>query len=388
MTIKPEETATILVQGGEKFDDWESVFIQHRWTEAWPIFRFTAAERDPIPDLWTKLQFKPGDMVAIRLGTVLAITGVILTRQTSYDANNHGVMLQGAGLSWYGARGSIITKDGNFDGMTFEEVAHKVIAPFGLKAEKVGKLNEIPFVKLQVETGETLWNFLERIARPKGIILGSDHHGNFLLIGEHSRPVTATLVEGHNILRCQCTIDRQQMFHEYRVRGQTAGGDNKQGRDASEQEATVKGKIERYSPLLTPSEQPVWSLAEIADRAKNEAVWHEGTEVKATITVQGWFRPGGGLWRTGDNVSVYSPMAMLNMVLKIETVTFTQDSSSGTLTQLDLVAPWLLKDVIDYNVGTPNAPAAPGEAKPNTQPPATPEATKPADPYPEEMART
>ena len=372
MTIKTEETATVVVQG-RRFDDWESVFVQHRWAEPFPIFRFTAAERDPIPNLWEKLQFKPGDECAIYLGGHLAISGVILLRQTSYDANAHGVMLQGVGTTWYAARGSIIDKDGNYDDHTFEKAATRAIKPFGVGLKIIGKLDATPFKKLQVEPGETLWNFLERIARPRGVVMGSDHQGNFLLIGDHGYPISAQLQEGHNILRCQCTISKEAMFSDYIVRGQTAGGDEKQGRDASEQEALAKGTAKRYSPLLTPAEQPVWNQAEMAARAKNESVWHEGTEVRASITVQGWFMPGGGgLWRTGDNISVYSPMAMLNMGLKIETATFTQDDKGGTTTQLELVAPWLLKDKGDFNVGKPGAPVAPGDAKPNQEPPATP----------------
>ena len=66
--------------------------------------------------------------------------------------------------------------------------------------------------------------------------------------------------------------------------------------------------------------------------------------------------PGGGLWRAGDLVAFVSPMTTINMGLKIQNVTFTQDSQSGTLTTLELVAPWLLKDHGDFNVGRPGAP--------------------------------
>jgi prophage tail gpP-like protein len=386
MTIKPQEVATIVV-GDHQFDDWESVLVQHRWTEAFPIFRFTAAERDPIPELWDRLQFKPGDECAIYLGGELAISGVILLRQASYDANSHGVMLQGVGITWFAARGSILDKTSNFDGQTFEQIARKVIAPFGVGVKTIGVLNAIPFEKMQCEPGETLWNFLERIARPRGIVLGSDHKGNFLLIDNHSMQISADLVEGDNILRCQATISKEAMFSDYVVRGQTAGGDAKHGTDASEQEALAKGTAKRYSPLLTPAEHPVWNLAEIADRAKNEAVWHEGTEVRASITVQGWFSPSGALWRAGDQVTVYSPMAMLDMGLKIESLSFTQDDKGGTLTTLELCAPWLLKDRGDFNVGKPNAPQAPDAPTTVPTPPATPQSGSVAAPYPDMLTR-
>jgi prophage tail gpP-like protein len=62
-----------------------------------------------------------------------------------------------------------------------------VIAPFGVGVKTIGTLNPTPFARLQVEPGEKLWDFLERIARPRGIVMGSDHLGNFLLIGECRR---------------------------------------------------------------------------------------------------------------------------------------------------------------------------------------------------------
>jgi hypothetical protein len=59
------------------------------------------------------------------------------------------------------------------------------------------------------------------------------------------------------------------------------------------------------------------------------------------------------LWRPGDNVYVYSSMCPLDMVMKIQTVTFTQDRNQGTLTTLDCVAPWNLNDRRNLNPGDP-----------------------------------
>ena len=222
-----QEIATIEVNG-RRFEDWETVWVQHRWTEAYPLFRFTCAERGP-PSEWQLLQFKPGDECAIYLGGLLAITGVILVRQVAYDANSHAVMLQGVGIQWYVGRASVLDKKGNFDKMTFEQVARKVIAPFGIEVKTVGTLNATPYEKLQVEPGETVWAFLERIARPRGIILGTDHEGAILLIDNHTAPVTAQLLEGENILKCQCLISMENMFSEYWVRAQKAASDPSHG---------------------------------------------------------------------------------------------------------------------------------------------------------------
>jgi prophage tail gpP-like protein len=378
----PDEVATLIV-AGRRFDNFKSVWVQERWTEAFPQFRFSTADVIETPPTWQLLQFKPGDECAIYLGGRLAISGFILSRQTAYDANNHGVQLSGVGRSWAAARASILDKTGSFDGMSFEAAARKVIAPTGVGIEVVGMLDPTPFKKLQCEPGETVWNFCERIARPRGIVLGSNHRGEFVFIGDHVYAVSENLIEGFNILRCNAIISIENTRSDFRVRGHTPATDGHSGTTASEMEASAPGSLRYYSPLLTPAEQPVWSVAELAVRAHNESVWAEGTIITATIVVQGWLRGGRDLWRAGEKVYVNSPMAMLDMQLKIQTVTFTQDRESGTLTTLDLVAPWLLKDR-DFKVGG-GIPPSPDPGKPSPDPATTPPATPPPDPPPDRL---
>jgi prophage tail gpP-like protein len=371
----PDEVATLVV-AGRKWDDWTSVKVEHRYAEAFSFFTFSNVER-PVT-----VQFKPGDECAIYLGGILAITGVITVRQIAYDANNHGIQLMGKGVTWYASRSSIIDDSGNFDGQTFEQVAKKLIAPFGVGVSVVGKLNDIPFERLQVEPGEKLWDCLERLARPKGIVMGSDHLGNFLLIGDHATQLDDSLVEGVNILSMKFVISVENIHSDYLVRGQTAASDDNAGAQASQQEGRASGTAHRYSPLLTPAEQPVWSAAEIQDRARNEAVWHEGDIMQAVIGVQGWKRAGGGLWRAGTNVHVRSPMAPLDQQLTIQSAIFSQDSASGTTTTLECVPPFLLRGTSSFNVARAGAPADPITYE--TAKPAAP-ATSVPEPPPEDL---
>jgi prophage tail gpP-like protein len=348
----PTEIAKVIVNGAV-FEDWESVWVQLRLSEAYSIFRFTAAE-DPsaIGGSWLTAQFKPGDDCEIELAGFLAITGIIVERQTAYDANNHGVLLQGYSVTWYAAKSSVKHDTGSFDGKTFEQIAREVIAPYKVGVETRGQLDNTPFVDCQNQPGETVWDFLECIARPRGVIMGSDHLGNFLLIGQHSAPLVDHLIEGVNILSCQCVISIENFFGEFNMRGSTPASDPQYGPPSSEQDATVPGQSRRYSYFSGVAEQPVWNRSELQARAEYERIWHMGTLIQATIVLQGWLNGSGKLWRPGDKVKVTSPMAMLDMVLKIQTVTFSQDEQSGTLTTLDLVVPWLLRDG-GFDLSTP-----------------------------------
>jgi prophage tail gpP-like protein len=357
-----EETATIDVNG-RRFSDWETVLVELPWAESEPHFKFTTADQVEVPMNWQLLQLKPGDECAIYLGRHLAVAGVIITRQVAYDANSHGVMLDGVGVQWYAGRSSIVPEGnepvGNYDGMSFKQVADTVLAKTGIQCVPVGILDATPFARLQCEPGETIWAFLERIARPRGIVMGSDNKGNLLAIGKHTSPPTADLIESVNIKKAQVTITVENNHNFYLMYGQTAADDKQNGTDASEQKAQIGGTATRYSPLLTTAEQPVWSQAELQARVANEARWHEGTIIQATITVQGWMRPSDNqLWAPGSNIRVYSPMAMLDQVLKAQTVRYMQSRQGGTETVLELVIPELLGDT-GFKLGPLPPPALP-----------------------------
>jgi len=129
----PDEVATI-VAAGQRFEDWESVFVQHRWTDAFAWFRFTTAERESDPPSfdWRTLRLKPPDPVTIYLGGQLAINGLITARQTAYEGRNHAVQLEGRGVTWAATTSSVVDKTNDFNGMTFEQIARRVMAPTGV----------------------------------------------------------------------------------------------------------------------------------------------------------------------------------------------------------------------------------------------------------------
>ena len=195
---KPEEVAEVFI---DKFvySDWETVWVQHRWHDAWPIFRITTAERDPVAELWARLQIIPGDLCLIKLGGVVAITGVVTVRQTAYDANSHAVSIQGMGVQWFTWRGAILDKTQEFKG-GYVDVATQVMAPFGVTPTVIGTIDPTEFKPpAHNEIGESVFQFLEKLGRERKVVLGGDYAGNLLLVGDHESQVVDELIEGVNI---------------------------------------------------------------------------------------------------------------------------------------------------------------------------------------------
>jgi prophage tail gpP-like protein len=335
-----EERATLIV-GGQRFEDWESVWVQKNAGDSFHQFKFQAAERDPSPKLYQLLQFKPEDECTIELAGELAITGIILTRQTAYDEGNHGVLLQGVSETWGAASSSIVHKTNSFDEKTFKQIVEEVLKPTGVKAVYRGQPSEEIFKKMHTQHGETIFDFLKRLASERKIVVTCDKEGNFLFICEqHKAESIGALIEGVNIRKCQAVISISSQRSELIVHGSSPANNDQNMRTQAEQEAIEKGTLTKiYRPIIVPNEQPVWTEKELKQRAKNEAMWTEAQQIQATFVVQGWKSGTGKLWEPDTKVSVKSKMAMLDRELIIQSVTYTQDDSSGTLTTLLCITP-------------------------------------------------
>ncbi|HKD37302.1 MAG TPA: hypothetical protein VKB78_10890, partial [Pirellulales bacterium] len=192
------------------------------------------------------------------------------------------------------------------------------------------------------------------------------------LIGKHDNPITAELVEGTNIKTCQAVISYTDRFGQYDVSGQSPASDDHNGTDASQLHCTVAGGANHPSMIETPAEQPVKSQDEVCERAMFEAQWRESTEISAYITVQGWLYDGANLWEPGQHIHVKSPMAMLDLVMAAQSVTFTQDERGGTETTLELVIPWRLNGSNKVDIRNPSDPDQQWLKPPAEQPPENP----------------
>ena len=359
--VVPDDVATLVVNGLQ-FNDWESVMVHAEHLAAASQFRFTAAERYFPPGALR--QFGPGDRVAIYLGNSLVIDGYLELRQIGYDAERHSIELMGVNVTAPVMRSSVDTATGSFDNMSWEQIALKVISPYNVGLKIVGALNPLPFVRCQNQPGEQIWAFLERLARPRGIILGNDSFSNVLAVGPHAGPPnTTSLIEGQNIKRCNAIYHKQHSYTEIDTIGQRAGDDQTSGAAANEQEAEWGGPGYIRSKIIVPSEQPVWGVGELLDRAKWEALWQASDQMRVFITVTGWYRAPGKLWWPLDEVYVYSPMIPMDSTMTIQAVTFKQDSNSGTESEIELRFPWGLNSSTPIGkIGLPEPQAvAPGQ---------------------------
>lgn len=345
---KAEEVAEVIVNG-QIFRDWKTVVVEKRIDSGFHIFEFTCAERAPLPTKITLLQFKPGDLVTIKLAGIVALVGIITHREVAYDAQNHGVRLIGRSFTWDATRSSIKTTTGNFDGYNFQSIANALLGPFGSSLEVDGAIDGKPFKRCQVMPGEKVYSFLCKLAAHRDITLGAASNGrNFLALGPRSAQTIDTLREGVNILRANCEISDEFVFEKYFSPNQQAGDDSMNMDQVSKMLAEIPGSYQRYAPHIAPAEL-AGEMYDVMKRVQFEHRWSEGTKINAEITVQGWLRRDDTLWDINTFIMVQSSMLMLNQPLGVRRVRFSQSSDAGTTTMLDMVDPYHLHGIVSWN---------------------------------------
>jgi prophage tail gpP-like protein len=345
-----KELAVLEVEG-KFFENWTSVRVEQRWTEAFPTFQFECTEQVNVPLTIAGAQFKPGDVVRVFLGGAPAVFGYITERHVGYDKQQHGVRLIGCGDTFDLTNSSVpLDKLNGHDGKSLTELARDLAAHLGVDVHTRGNVDGKPFENIQVLPGETPMQAIERYAKMRGVLIGSEANGGLLLIGEHPATTLGWLVEGINILRANVAIRDPDVYHQIFAVGQGVSGEEQNGDPQNKQVSVVEGSSTRNRVLVV--------VADVADgmhgiqkRADMEKIFTEGSEIEAQITVQGWFKDANksdDIWRAGEYYTITSPSLILyDAVMGCSGCVYEQNDQ-GTTTTLTLVKPIHMNGRFNY----------------------------------------
>jgi prophage tail gpP-like protein len=336
-----KEIASLEVRG-QVYTNWTSVRVEQKWTESFPVFQFECTEEIQIPLAVSLAQFVPGDIVRVRLGGYPAVFGYITERHVGYDANNHGVKLIGCGdtIDLVDSMVPLDKLDGH-DGKSVTQLARDLAAHLGIQIHTKPDVDNTPFENIQIQPGETPISAIERYAKMRNIVIGSNANGGLLLIGEHPVQTSGYLVESGNILRANAVVRDNKVYKRIFAIGENKGSDQANGDTQNKQVAEREGSSTRNRMAVV--------VADVADkmhgiqrRADMEYVFTEGSNIEAQITVQGWFKDAGrseDIWRAGEYYAVTSPsLIMYDEVLGCAGCTYEQNDG-GTTTTMTMVKP-------------------------------------------------
>lgn len=293
------------------------------------------------------MQIKPGDDCTIHLAGIHAFTGKVMTRQVYFDADRHHVEII-AGTNHELATGSVVHPGMEWTNKTYPQIAADVLKRFGVNLKFEGGSPPSERMKrVSAMHGESAIDFLEVLARGQGgsdmaNAITSNANGDLVIIRGPSGG-TDTLTEGKEILIGREVVYQPAALDSRPAVGQELPTDQKWGAAANQGFADLGGQMDfsgKQPSAVTMLEFPA-TKAFLENRSGNEGGFLTIDQITATITVQGWLRPSGGLWQRNQQVKVISPSLMLkgDEDLRLKSVTFSQDNHSGTRSTLVLCNP-------------------------------------------------
>ena len=332
---------------------WKSVRVERSIENVCGSFEIGTSERllsnDWVSGFDEGLPVDVGNECTLAVDGTPLVTGYVDDIAREIDASAHAISISGRDKTGDLVDCSAVYGFGTFHNVDLPQIAQILLKPF-----KIGLFVNTDrgawFRKIRIESGESVFELLDRLARHRGVLLTTDGRGNLVItragVGLSAEDanlkltrIETSLVLGENILSMRIERSQRDRYSEYTVKGQIPLNEN----ITPVYNDTLKGvakneTIARYRPLVLVAEQPDYKSS-FKLRAEWERNVREGRSTRITVTVQGW-QHADGFWTPNRIVHLIAkPLGIEGGDLLIVSVTYTLDEN-GTRTEMSLTWPW------------------------------------------------
>ena len=275
----------------------------------------------------------------------LVITGYVDDRNASYNHQNHEITISGrsklADLVDCSTHGLQLKA-----GQTLLSVARQLCKPYGISVSADSSASAAanqPFsaTDLALDPGQTVWDFLEELARIRAVLLISDSAGNLVITRAGAGRADSPLILGQNIKSAAARRSHRSLFSDITVAGMAATWSVMDATGNSQAQASVSGQARRYRQRVIITDQPV-DIAACKQRADWQRRVDWGRSRSIDYTLRGWRQGGdtGRVWMPNETTVVTDTFSQLNADTRlIASVRQQFTRSSGRTTTLTVMPP-------------------------------------------------
>ncbi|PCJ13797.1 MAG: hypothetical protein COB04_16045 [Gammaproteobacteria bacterium] len=330
-----------LIIGNRRFAGWESFSINRSIRSLSVGFTIEYSDKWIASDASWPVDI--GDRAKISISGEMVLDGYIEKRRRSATPESRKLKVMGRDTTGDMIDCSLVIEPFTLKDVHLKKIIEIASKPFGIKKVDFRGDAGDKFSDISIQPGETAFEFIDRYAKPRGLLFYSDGNGTIIVTKPGTEYSEAALVEGENIKTLTDTGDETERFSSYTVKGQTNAVDWFAGEKAAHSEGKAEDRIFVKDDGIS-RERPLVIIAETAATspdAKIRAQWEASIRLArsytATITVAGWRqKPKGKLWGINKLVKVKSHTLDLDESLLIQSVTFTH-GENGSETTLELV---------------------------------------------------
>jgi len=321
-------------------------------------FNFTAVSTKAIP-----LPFKGGEPCSIIVENQKVITGFIENIEVSYDSKSHKIVIQGRDKT-ADLIDSTLNNIKLNAGITLKRAIEEVLKEIKLDVEVIEEVETEPFNeaedKLNAKIGQNAFEFCEKLARKRQVLLTRDGLGNIVItngIGKDDgailqNKIPQTFAEElsgqapiNNIETGSVSYDLTKMYSRYIFKSQlNPVAANFAGEvpivDMTRQETTTTDEAInslRESRQLVIKSENASGKNQLQKRADWEANIRKSRGVVYSCTTNQFKDSKGNLFKPNALIQVIDDFCGINSKLLLNSVQYSFDKESGTQSTLSFL---------------------------------------------------
>lgn len=331
-------------RNGENYVNFKDAMCSISMENVCGHFSFTSS-----PDENNSFPVKVDDPVNFLADGIKAMTGYVEALTGSDDKETNDILLSGRG-KLCDLVDSTLKEPKEFSGkVSLAYIVETVLADIGLDVEVIEDFTTPPelFEDWDIESpeiGQSGFDFIEKLARKRQVLLTSDKDGNLVLTRASDTIFPAQLKkkkgnQDNNILSSSLTIDHSKVYNTISVAGQLnplnqAANVRPKDLVSIVSSSAVNSNIRTSRGLIINAEESSDGFT-----ANQRAIWEANIRRARSLTyapvVQG-HSVNGQLWIPNVIVSVDDDFRGLHGDMRIKTVTYLASLEEGSTTRLEL----------------------------------------------------
>jgi prophage tail gpP-like protein len=334
---------------GNRFDGFTDISVFRSVEAISGSFSFSATNDDV-----TLFPIEAGDACRVFIDNEGVIDGFVESLQVSYDAGTHSIATSGRDKTADVIDSSVIGKKEFVGPVSLTDIITTALSQNEItgisvinKAGSIEGFKEGEF--FSAEIGATVFEFIEKYARKRQVLLTTDGEGNIVLAraGTDAAIVTLQNIKGgteNNILSANINYDFTQRFNKYTMESQlnpsaSAFGADVDNANVANQSGTDTDKKIRESRQL----RIMSGSSDASGDLGNLATWHanlrRARSTDYSVVVQGFHqdKTQTRLWVPNQLVQIIDEFADVSATLLIRSVEYNFNLTAGSTTTISLV---------------------------------------------------
>lgn len=282
-----------------------------------------------------------GSECTVDIGNDRLVTGYLDDFIPSYDGETITIGVAGRDKTADLVDCSVVQGSGQFTSQTLLQIAVIVCTPFDITVINETDVGDA-FKRVMVEQGETVHEFLSRLAQQRGVLLTTNGLGQLVITRASAERGEVMLKLGINIKAGRGRFSRKHRFSQYIVKAAGGAGweDDQPLENVGGFKATVTDEdVSRYRPVIIVNDE-VTTAAGASLRGK----WERQRAISASNTIEytmtGWRNSDtGNLYEINRIVRVKDDIMKVDQDMLISNILYSESNETGRVVVVSVVDP-------------------------------------------------